>query len=99
MVGRLARIERGTQTLRYTTDRTHSLGWVPVSDRLPGKQECTEVLDRAYVLVYMPLVDPPISLAWYDLALGWIRDEHIVDVGLEITHWMPLPVSPGEAEA
>lgn len=71
--------------------------WVPVTERLPDTEK------QDYVLV---CVTEKCSKIEYQNAvvMAFVSEEGFVDVEMDyllqgVTHWMPLPDGPGEAEA
>lgn len=68
------------------TWNTRADGWIPVSEKLPEKQQT--------VIVYSQYGT---SLGWI-LWNEWMTIEGLCKPGATVTHWMPLPKPPQEVE-
>jgi hypothetical protein len=72
--------------------------WISVKDRLPDFYEHEKVLVRLYhwsgVDIYLAFYDP--ERGWCDCG-GYFDDREAIayeTVGVNVTHWMPLPKPP-----
>lgn len=62
------------------------MNWISVKDRLPD--------DEITVLIATVNSDEPVWMGWHDDS-GW----YSVDAGpIKVSHWMPLPIPPGDPE-
>lgn len=71
---------------REHVGETNGMLWIPVSEKLPEKQQT--------VIVYSQYGT---SLGWI-LWNEWMTIEGLCKPGATVTHWMPLPKPPQEVE-
>lgn len=69
--------------------RRHEMQWISVKDRLPGD------ISRCLVCRYDFVTDTSfIDILWYEAGTWWNR---LFTGDFAVTHWMPLPDAPKEA--
>lgn len=69
--------------------RRHEMQWISVKDKLPGD------ISRCLVCRYDSVTDSSfIDILWYEAGAWWNRR---FTGDFAVTHWMPLPEKPEEA--
>ena len=74
-----------------------SSGWIRVEDRLPEDPEEIVLVFVSGRPNHFIRLEQTYELATYNREDGWILDAYPDWETPGVTHWMPLPVAPGEA--